>query len=184
MDDLSWMSRTYCLSDRYPELKKPGIAVVDGKSFAFCSDGHYFIAIETTNGFDRVLELDGRAKAVMLPKKTTEPPMSVSLSNLKKWLGPAQWDKICRKCDGDGCEKCDYEGGIFCDPRYGKLFGIFIDKNLLARALDKFIDETVQISFTGERTVFYVESDGWLVGQMPCQDVEAQDEFPDKAEGK
>lgn len=179
MKNLSWMKRTYC-RERWPALKKPGLASFAGELWAFCSNGHYFIAVKSDNGFDRVPDMDKHAAAVMSRKPADGKAHIVSLAKLQEWLEPPEWDKPCKRCDGDGCEHCDYTGGTFADPRHAKLFGIKISRNFLARALDKFNDDTVRITFTGNETVFFLEGDGWLVGQMPCRFVETNIEFSEE----
>jgi len=144
--DLKWLDKITYDSDKCLFFKKTCLVTHDSKQYAFKSDGRVFIAIESD---DASLPVSDRPLADVMNQIKKAKIHTIYLDSLKKWLGPAEWDSPCETCKGEGympecpkcghavmCAECDGEGGSFSEDRHGRLFGVAINKNLLARGLE------------------------------------------------
>jgi hypothetical protein len=189
--DLEWLKKIhYGDEGKYLFLKEPvSISLMD-KQYVVVSDGHLLVAIESADAsFPKEDKSELAVKKVMAFQGLE--PKIVDLANLKTWLGPAEWDSPCSTCNGNGsmppckecghealCAKCDGEGGKFSEQRFGKLFSVFLDCNLLARGLQGFSDEKIKLYISGAETQMYFIGADWIVCLMPCKVYEEESSYP------
>jgi hypothetical protein len=178
--DLKWLDKI-TRDGKYLFYKQTCLVVHDSKQYAFKSDGILFVAVESD---DANLPASDRPLADIMDPIKKSTVHVISLDALKKWLGAADWDDPCDVCKGEGymppcpscghqmmCEECGGEGGSFAAPDYGQLFGIAINKNLLARGLEGITEPAVvKAHINDKEKVQYISGDGWIVGIMPIDE--------------
>jgi hypothetical protein len=175
--DMQWLDKIGSDHSFALFLKKTCQIGHDGKKYAFKSDGHIFVAIETLADFP----VSDKPVDVVFKDLSTDRVHAISLKALKKWIGPAEWKSKCEECEGTGkidycpacersedCDECNGTGGNQPSKRYGIFFGVTLDRNLMAQALEGFNDtENVKAHINHWEQVQYVTGDSWIVGCMP-----------------
>jgi hypothetical protein len=173
-----WLKKL-CLPEQKKDiLKHPWLLESGGEVWTVATNGHVVVLLSgKVAGVPFAEGKTAESLAKFASPRGDAPPAGISLAALKEWLGLAVWELPCQECQGTSkgsqyvhCAFCDGDGVMSPDPRPGYLFGIPLDRNLLACALENLNGETATLrSASGnlDTEPFWLEATGWRLCAMP-----------------
>ena len=161
MSNLEWLKEISNPGWFLSIAHQPHSCVVDGRPFAYATDGRMFVAIETDEAetlfsyqqnvlVDRLLRIERHGKIA-------------SFHALREWIGDDTLS-LCPKCGGRGCvghhDKCNGSGWTGDEQRYGLIEGVVINRCLAAKAFHHLdaadISVTTEVLSNGFKAVIFV----------------------------
>jgi hypothetical protein len=91
------------------------------------------------------------------------------LEEVKQFLGQADWPAQCPECAGasPACPRCQGTGELTPAVRLGWFCGVPIDRNLLARALERLTANIVWVYTQGPTDPLFVIAESWRASIAP-----------------
>lgn len=201
--DVSFLQRLTGQQPHRQQLNSPWSTVVDGQPWAWATDGYHIVAVRTESTLLDADEHNApNIRKFLFP---TPPGLPVRLADLKAWAGAPTWPNPdapmvktdCTTCKGTGqlsgyCHSCAREEDENCsschsfgyhmeDPplwpkkRFGQIGVAFLDLEHVARSLDHFTDEFVNVAVQGEHQAVHFYTPDWIALVMPIRDPDEED---------
>lgn len=164
MRDLSWMKEIVAGSEHALAIfgPDPFALTVRGKRMAIVTNWQLIVAVPTDQELAEPWSTAPRGEGVerYLTMPDHADPYEANLARLKAWAGAPVRHEIYFNRDGEG--PIDVPTHRSCI-----LYGIALDANLLAHALQAFEGETVQIAVGGERDAVRITDGKSFASIMP-----------------
>lgn len=145
------LNRIRC-KDAY-QSAQPWQIGLDGNLFGFATDGHIAVSIAGDYGFSH-----GHETLLIAVPPFAGSVRTVSLPAIQTWAGEPTWKK----------ERDPLATWVRRDViRHGVLFGVPVNRELVARAVSIFNDSEVEVYVGGYRDALGFVAPGWRAAVMP-----------------